>query len=540
MKKLEHALMNKLMTLKKRVNKGAKMNYQPPKRIFENTGYVDPEKSYHVYIENVVNSHNQDLKTMVDNGRFFSIFAPRQSGKTTFFRRFAKELETNPEYIFILMSFENCKKDDLITFYTYIQNKIYNQLIHRLEMLDCHELEAVQLFIDTHRLTKCADFYSLFEALNRIITRKKIVIFIDEFDGIPLDEIEIFLSTLRKLYQDYKEQKDKALYSVGLVGIRNITQLVVGGVSPFNIADHVEIPPFTLQNIRDLYQQYTQETNQPFTEEAVQQIFEQTQGQPWLVNRLGTILTKQIKPQTTDPIEIDDVKKAIQLLLQEKNTHFDNLKEKVFLYKETFNKINAQQVNFLPDDESQSWLYQYGLIKKQNDFAVISNTIYSKRFSDVSDKMNHMTAQKKKIFISYCHKDKDWLSIIINYLKSLEYESIDIWFDKKIKTGEQWNPMIADAIQTSHMVICLISQDYLNSDFIRTKEVPGILNKQKEGMIVFPVLIKNCTWKVISWLKNLQMFPGDGISLDDLEEKDRETMLITLIDQVHESFHKGA
>jgi hypothetical protein len=515
------------------------MSYQPPKRIFENTGYVDPEKSYHVNIENVVNSHNQDLKTMVDHGRYFSIFAPRQSGKTTFFRRFAKDLETNTEYIFILMSFENCKHDDVITFYSYIQTKIYNQLIHRLEMLECHELEAVQLFFDTHRLTKCADFYSLFDSLNRIITRKKIVIFIDEFDGIPLDEIEIFLSTLRKLYQDYKEQKDKALYSIGLVGIRNITQLVVGGVSPFNIADHVEIPPFTMQNIRDLYQQYTQETNQPFSEEAVQEIFEQTQGQPWLVNRLGTILTKQIKPETIDPIEIDDVNKAIQLLLLEKNAHFDNLKEKVMLYKETFNNINTQQVNFLPDDESQSWLYQYGLIKKQNDFAVISNTIYSKRFSDVSDKMNHMAEQKKKIFISYCHKDKVWLENIMNYLKGLEYEDIDIWFDKKIKTGEQWNPVIADAIQTSHMTICLISQDYLNSDYIRTKEVPGILNKQKEGMIVFPVLIKNCTWKVISWLKNLQMFPGDGISLDDLEEKDRERMLITLIDQVHDAFHKG-
>ena len=318
------------------------------------------------------------MKTMVDHGRYFSIFAPRQSGKTTFFRRFAKELETNPEYIFILMSFENCKNDDLITFYTYIQKMIYNQLIHRLEVVNCRELEAVQLFFETHRLTKCADFYSLFEALNTIITRKKIVIFIDEFDGIPLDEIEIFLCTLRKLYQDYKEHKKKALYSVGLVGILNITQLIVGGVSPFNIADHVEIPPFTFQNVRDLYLQYTKETNQPFTEEAIKKVFEQTQGQPWLVNRLGTILTKQIKPETIDPIEIDDVNKAIQKLIKEKNAHFDNLKEKVLLYKETFNNINSQQVKFLPDEEAQSWLFQYGLIKEQNDLAVISNTIYSK------------------------------------------------------------------------------------------------------------------------------------------------------------------
>ncbi|MBF0452312.1 MAG: hypothetical protein HQK75_16540, partial [Candidatus Magnetomorum sp.] len=74
------------------------MKYNYPKRTFEDTGYVNPEKSYHVNLENVVNRHNQDMKTMVDQGRYFSIFAPRQSGKTTFFKAFSKALETNPHY----------------------------------------------------------------------------------------------------------------------------------------------------------------------------------------------------------------------------------------------------------------------------------------------------------------------------------------------------------------------------------------------------------------------------------------------------------
>jgi hypothetical protein len=49
------------------------------------------------------------------------------------------------------------------------------------------------------------------------------------------------------LYQEYKESKDKALYSVGLVGTRNITKLIVGSVSPFDIADQVGLPPFSLK-----------------------------------------------------------------------------------------------------------------------------------------------------------------------------------------------------------------------------------------------------------------------------------------------------
>ncbi len=59
--------------------------YKQPKRFFEDAGTVDPESAYHVELENVVNSRNQDLKTLVDMGRYFSIFAPRQSGKTTFY-----------------------------------------------------------------------------------------------------------------------------------------------------------------------------------------------------------------------------------------------------------------------------------------------------------------------------------------------------------------------------------------------------------------------------------------------------------------------
>ncbi|ETR66887.1 MAG: hypothetical protein OMM_12216, partial [Candidatus Magnetoglobus multicellularis str. Araruama] len=74
----------------------------------------------------------------------------------------------------------------------------------------------------------------------------------------------------------------------------------------------------TLNNVRDLYLQYTQETNQPFTEEAITKVFEQTLGQPWLVNRLGSILTQHIKPETTDPIDGNDIDLAIQILLKKK------------------------------------------------------------------------------------------------------------------------------------------------------------------------------------------------------------------------------
>ena len=168
---------------------------------------------------------------------------------------------------------------------------------------------------------------------------------------------------------------------MGLVGIRNITKLIVGGVSPFNIADQVKLPPFTLKNVRDLYSQYTEETNQPVTEDAVKKVYEETAGQPWLVNRFGTILTVDIKPETIDPITADDVEKATDILLHEENSHFDNITEKAKQYKETFINIIFDGVEYIPGDEEQSLLLTHGLIKAEGKNVRVSNPIYQKRFT---------------------------------------------------------------------------------------------------------------------------------------------------------------
>jgi hypothetical protein len=357
-----------------------KKKYRKPGRTFENSGTVNPRLSYYVPLENVTNTKNQDMKTMVDVGRYFSIFAPRQSGKTTFLKRIRSQLHSDPTYVVIMLSFQKYKKLDKNQFYTQIEKNLYVQLLDRLKEVKCERTDAVHQLLERHHLSNHLSFSGLFEELNRVIKVKKIIIFIDEFDGIPLNQLEEFLTALRDLYQDYKELEQKALYSVGLIGIRNITKLVVGGVSPFNIADQVELPSFSLKNICQLYSQYTEETNQHFTEEAVKKIYEQTAGQTWLVNRLATILTVNIKPETVEPIDEKDVDEAIQLLLREKNDHFDNLYEKAKIYKETFIEIVFDRVEYEPDGEDQGWLEQYGLIKDQNGYAVVANEIYKARY----------------------------------------------------------------------------------------------------------------------------------------------------------------
>jgi len=89
-----------------------------------------------------------------------------------------------------------------------------------------------------------------------------------------------------------------------------------------------------------------------------------------------------VKPETVEPIDQQDVEKAIEMLLLENNHHFDNLYEKAKLYKETFVKIVFDNVKYKPNDEDQSWLEQYGLIKKKEKKAIVANRIYKERFID--------------------------------------------------------------------------------------------------------------------------------------------------------------
>jgi len=404
--------------------------YQKPIRYFERRGTVSPEKSYYVEIDRVVNSEKQDIKTVVDMGRYFSIFASRQSGKTTFLERLRDKLHKDPTYVMILLDFQEYNDLELSQFYTLLEKSLYEQLIDRLQNVQCEKTGAVQEFLLSHSLTDHISFHMLFERLNQILQYKKIIVFIDEFDGIPMSALSGFLTSLRGLYLKYKHTDQKALYSVGLIGIRNITKLMVGGVSPFNIADHIEIPPFSFQNIHDLYAQYTDETNQPFTENAVNKIYEETAGQPWLVNRLGAILTVQVKPETVTPIDEKDVENAIQLLLKENNDHFDNLYEKAKLYKETFIEIVFDHVEYYPDDEDQSWLKQYGLIKEIDNKAVVANAIYKARYV----KTFFREARATKIFApedySLPNRHLDMESLLQNFSQYISQIGVKAFYEK--------------------------------------------------------------------------------------------------------------
>ena len=115
---------------------------------------------------------------------------------------------------------------------------------------------------------------------------------IDEFDGIPRSVVSDFLYSLRHIYLSGRH---RCPHSVGIVGVKSITQLNYDrSISPFNIQDEFKLPNFTLEQVRELLSQYTDEVGQPFAPAVIESIHKQTAGQPVLVNRFAQILTEEM------------------------------------------------------------------------------------------------------------------------------------------------------------------------------------------------------------------------------------------------------
>jgi len=98
------------------------------------------------------------------------------------------------------------------------------------------------------------------------------------------------------------------------------------------------------------------------------------------------------------------------------------------------------------------------------------------------------------VFISYSHKDEAWKDRLVKQLGVLQAEGVlEVWDDRRIEAGEDWQPEIERAIEHAAVAILLVSADFLTSKFILGVEVPRLLERrQKEGVRVIPLIVWPC------------------------------------------------
>lgn len=99
------------------------------------------------------------------------------------------------------------------------------------------------------------------------------------------------------------------------------------------------------------------------------------------------------------------------------------------------------------------------------------------------------------IFVSYSQQDREALEQLKKFVWPLEREGlIDYWYDRRIEAGRDWEADILAALERARVVVLLISQDFLASEYIYRQEISRILARaHDDGLIVIPVFLSPST-----------------------------------------------
>ena len=97
-----------------------------------------------------------------------------------------------------------------------------------------------------------------------------------------------------------------------------------------------------------------------------------------------------------------------------------------------------------------------------------------------------------KVFCSYSHRDEHYLESLKTWLVGLERDGlIEQWHDRMISAGGEWEEAIAEHLETSDLILLLITPDFMASQYIYEEEISRAVEKHHRGEArVIPVMVR--------------------------------------------------
>ncbi|MCG5499174.1 AAA family ATPase, partial [Ectothiorhodospira variabilis] len=301
-------------------------------RFFNNAGPTVPADHY--AIDPLSRIDWEDLQALIEQKRYFVLHAPRQTGKTTTLLTMMEAINAQGRYACAYANIEAAQvargnpDKGIPTVCSVLARSIEDYLgddvVSRWWRDEGHHLPA------SDQLTRLLRHWS--QQCSR-----PIVLFLDEVDALVGDTL---ISLLRQIRAGYPQRPDAFPQSIVLCGVRDVrdyrlhqegAQVITGG-GAFNIkAESLRMGNFTEAECQALWQQHTDETGQLLDPAIFPELWEDTHGQPWLVNALGYELTWRFKParDRTRPLSLEDYRSAREALIQSRATHLDQLADKL-------------------------------------------------------------------------------------------------------------------------------------------------------------------------------------------------------------------
>ncbi|GHU64716.1 hypothetical protein FACS189447_02160 [Spirochaetia bacterium] len=263
------------------------------------------------------------LHRYIGDKLYWVLHAPRQTGKTTFLQSWMREINSGEEALACYVTVERCQGvTDVGRAMPAICSSIKGWAkIYKLPVPTSSDAQPESML------------NAILENWSAIVAPKPLIVLFDEVDVL---QGETLISFLRQLRDGFAGRGVGTFpVSIALVGMRDLKDYITaakGGIpvnpgSPFNVkTDSASISNFQKDDISRLFAQRTAETGQTITQDALDYVYEQSKGQPWIVNSLFQRATMRILDEAnTETVTVEHVEEAREQMIQARETHLDAL-----------------------------------------------------------------------------------------------------------------------------------------------------------------------------------------------------------------------
>ncbi|MBK1619601.1 hypothetical protein CKO42_14360 [Lamprobacter modestohalophilus] len=352
-------------------------------RFFNTEGPVRSDKHY--CLAPLQRWDLEEVLSLIDLEKYFLLHAPRQTGKTTCLLALMNYLNRDGRYRALYVNIEAAQSA--------------RERIEQGMAIICSALgRAARLYLgDARPADWCSAQGREIAAGDRLAALleywagadpQPLVLLLDEVDTLVGDTL---ISLLRQLRAGYPQRPNHFPHTVVLCGVRDLRdyrihssaeQAIITGGSAFNIkAKSLRLGDFSRAEVQTLLGEHTTETGQAFTPQALERIWELTQGQPWLVNALAyeTCFDRPEGRDRSRSIGIEVINQAKENLILRRVTHLDQLADK--LREERVKRViepmlAGTALDAVPEDDIQ-YLIDLGLCRMApGQGLTIANPIY--------------------------------------------------------------------------------------------------------------------------------------------------------------------
>lgn len=133
-----------------------------------------------------------------------------------------------------------------------------------------------------------------------------------------------------------------------------------------------------------------------------------------------------------------------------------------------------------------------------------------------------------EVFFSYSHKDEDLRDELETHLAMLKREgTIKSWHDREISAGREWAGEIDQNLNSAHLILLLISANFLASEYCYDIEMKQAMKRHEAGEArVVPIILKPVDWNSAPFGK-LQALPKNAKPVTTWADRDEAFLNIT-------------